>query len=145
MPKEKEQNPADNYKQDMNVAVEGLIAESKKAKLVKKKVKLTYKELKTNVLLVQRIKLLGGSGIVDASGEAFNNAEESVYKVIMAGKATDEFHIQPKVGDLVLINGFITEMHRNTTEVITRDGQDLSYYLAVALNNVIAIVDYEKL
>lgn len=142
--KEKE-NKADKYNITPKEHIRSLEEQATSNKGRVKKVKLTYKEIKTNMAMLQRITLLENTRILDARGEYFNASEEEIFKVIMVGRKTDDYLIEVKVDDLVMITNFATHMHLPETEAKTIDGKDASYYLVVSLNDIAAKVEYSKL
>ena len=68
------------------------------------------------MVLVQRYKLLKGSGIVDVQGQDINSAEENIFRVVMVGKQTDNYQMSVEVGDLVMITTFALHNHKKGTK-----------------------------
>lgn len=146
-----EQNhPADKY----DITPIELMAEARVAaeasKLVKKQVKIEYKTLKTNAVLVERHFILPETELINAHGEKINASEETVFKVLMVGRQTDEYQIKVKQGDLILsMRPPMPSSHLKATKAVTLDenGNEISldYYGVLGLNDIIAVVDYKKL
>lgn len=121
------------------------MTEAVEAAKVVKKVRLTYKDLRANTVLVKKKVLLGSGLIQGLDGSNLSLAEETVFDVVMVGKHTDSYQVCPKVGDSIIITQYAAVAHRRTTDARTKDGVDLSYYLVVPLPEVAAIVEYEKI
>lgn len=142
---DKKKHPADKYNITPKEHIQSVRDEAFKNRIKIKKVKVVYKQIKSNMAMLQKVNLLETSELLDARGKHFNSAEEEIFKIIMIGDKTDDYPMKVEIGDLVMITNFATHIHLPETEAKTINGDDASYYLVVSLNDIAAIVEYSKI
>jgi hypothetical protein len=136
------QNPADKYVTPEQQR-EDVEATGKKNRMVRKEAVLELKELKNNMALLLPVRLFASDAkILGPDGQPMTKKEEAVFKVVMRGNITDDFHMKVEEGDLVMITNAAGMVHQGTTRVKIPSGEILDYYYMIALGDVMFKVDY---
>ncbi|MCK4500950.1 hypothetical protein KAU11_10675 [Candidatus Babeliales bacterium] len=144
-------NKADNYREPTS---NDLTHENLKNLFIgeegTKVVELNYRHLKPNFAALRPILLLPElkSGLLGADGNVMRNSnEEVVFEVILAGKHTDEYQLDIKAGQHVIVGPDMIKAvrHHPSTKATSPEGESMYAYIITSFSGIVAIVDYKKI
>lgn len=141
-----DQNREHNQKELATMQMQAFEAAREKVKKTHKKAIVEYKKLASNLVMLDIFKIFPDSGLLTAAGTKLTFSEETVFRVLMVGKQTDEYHMTVEPGDLVLISqsGAIAQGHVDTTKILIPGGEEITGYYLTQISNIMAVVDYKR-
>jgi len=142
----KPKNMATKYENALkSTSIDEIEEIAEKNRLVEKEVILNIVKLKSNMLLLEKVRLYPKTNKIIVPGSPnYNSKEEAVYEVILAGERTDNYNIEVEIGDLVIVTHVLSENFNGATKVLVR-GKSMSSLLTLAsLSEVMMVVKYDK-